>query len=189
MKAPTRRSERQRLARMVAGDDLLQLAVFRIADREYALDIMRIKEIIRALPVTPVPKAPSFVEGVVELRGSIIPLVDLRKRFEAPVAATGRLTRYIVVAMEGRIIGLLVDEVLEVIRVRREEVRPAPTMLATDDAEYFLGVYLRQGRIMMIVNPMKLLSSGERHALWSRGNEGPSAGPAEGQSSEGQGAR
>jgi purine-binding chemotaxis protein CheW len=182
----TRRSER-RQARMVAGDDLLQLAVFRIDDREYAIDIMRIKEIIRALPVTPVPKAPAFVEGVVELRGSIIPLVDLRKRFEARVLPISRATRYIVVAIEGRIIGLLVDEVLEVIRVRREEVRPAPTMLSSDDAEYFLGVYLRQGRIMMIVNPMKLLSTGERFALWNRGESPgvePEAGP-EGQSGPG----
>src|SRR5207237_570202 len=117
----------------VSSGGILQLAVFRIGDREYALDIMRIKEIIRPLPITPVPKAPPFIEGVVELRGAIIPMLDLRKRFEVPATSPSRTTKYIVVGVEGRIIGLVVDAVSEVIRVQRDEVRPAPSMVSAEE--------------------------------------------------------
>ncbi|NIQ10356.1 MAG: purine-binding chemotaxis protein CheW, partial [Gammaproteobacteria bacterium] len=102
------------------------LACFRIGAELYALDIMRIKEIIRPQKLTPVPKAPSFIEGVINLRGAVIPVADLRKRFDQPVGAETRKNRIVICSLVGKIIGLLVDEVTEVKRYGRKEIAPAP---------------------------------------------------------------
>ena len=96
------------------GRQDVQLACFRVGEALYALDILRIKEIIRPQKLTRVPKAPAFVEGVINLRGAVIPVVDLRKRFELSETGIGRKTRVIICALSGKIIGLVVDEVAEV---------------------------------------------------------------------------
>src|SRR5262249_7071528 len=90
-------------------DELIQLAVIQIGSEEYAIDIMRIKSIIQPLKITKVPKAPRFVEGVVELRGVILPIVDLRKRFDVAPGAMTRTTKYVIVSLGERLIGLVVD--------------------------------------------------------------------------------
>src|SRR5262249_33668960 len=91
------------------GDELVQLASYRLGGEEYAIDIMRIKEIIHPRKITKVPKAPPFIEGVVELRGAILPVVDLRKRFELATLEMTRASKYIIVSMERRVLGLVVD--------------------------------------------------------------------------------
>src|SRR6185312_11406079 len=100
---------------------LMQLVAFGVADGDYALDIMRIKEIINPVPVTPMPKAPPFIEGVIELRGAILPLIDVRKRFDLPPTVPTRATKFLIVSVdvgEQRIIvGLVVDRVSEPLRV------------------------------------------------------------------------
>ena len=94
----------------------IQLACFRIGTEMYALDILRIKEIIRPQRLTPVPKAPAFIEGVINLRGVVIPVIDLRKRFDQPNTDSDRKTRVIICSLAGKILGLMVDEVAEVRR-------------------------------------------------------------------------
>jgi purine-binding chemotaxis protein CheW len=145
---------------------LAQMATFMVGTEEYALDIMRIKEIINPLKITPVPKVPAFIEGVVELRGAIIPVVDLRKRFDLPLTALTRSTKYIIVAMEGRIVGLIVDAVGEVLRIVRTEVRPTP-VLEGDAQQYFLGVIHHGGRIIFVLDIDRVLSSQEKISLAS----------------------
>ncbi len=143
---------------------LVQLATFIVGSEEYALDIMRIKEIIHPLKITPVPKVPAFIEGVVELRGAILPIVDLRKRFDLPMTAPTRSTKYIIVGIEGRIVGLVVDGVGEVLRVGRDAVRPTP-MLEGDAQQYFQGVCHHAGRIIFVLDIDKVLSSQEKISL------------------------
>lgn len=125
----------------------VQLVAFRVGDGLYAVDILRIKEIINPLKITAVPKAPQFIEGVIELRGAILPIVDLRKRFDLPATPVSRTTKIIIVAIDvgGRrmIVGLIVDGVLEPLRVQQDQIRPAPA-LATGDAAYFSGVVNRR---------------------------------------------
>src|SRR6056300_316897 len=94
----------------------VQLACFKVGPELYALDIMRIKEIIRPQKLTPVPKAPSFIEGVINLRGSVIPVADMRKRFDQPIDEDTRKSRIVICSLAKRNIGLLVDEVKEVKR-------------------------------------------------------------------------
>jgi purine-binding chemotaxis protein CheW len=148
-----------------ATQDQVQLATFKVGAEEYALDIMRIKEIINPLKITPVPKAPVFIEGVIELRGAILPIVDLRKRFDLPPTAPSRSTKYIIVAIEGRIVGLVVDAVGEVLRLPRGDLRPTPALMAGDAAAYFTGVCHWNGRIIMVLDMDRILSSQEKISL------------------------
>ena len=150
--------------------ELVQLAAFTVGGEAYALDIMRIKEIINPLPITRVPKSPPFIEGVIELRGAILPIVDMRKRFDQPTTAADRATKYLIVAIEGVggdrwIVGLVVDKVLEVIRIPKDDVRPAPAIALDETARYFSGVCRHRDRIVMVIDLDAILSSSERITL------------------------
>ena len=143
---------------------LIQLATFVVGTETYALDIMRIKEIIQPLKITSVPKVPAFIEGVIELRGSILPVVDLRKRFDLPATPATRASKYVIVGIEGRIVGLVVDAVGEVLRVGDQEISAAPE-LQGDAAQYFAGVCRHDGRILFILDLDRILSSTEKISL------------------------
>ena len=149
--------------------EIVQLATFALAQETYAIDIMRIKEIINPLRITRVPKAPAFIEGVVELRGAILPIVDLRKRFDLPAPEPTRATKYVIVAIDGRIIGLIVDGVREVLRVARAELKPAPALVENDSAKYFSGICHASGQIVMMLDIDRILSSQEKISLVSLG--------------------
>src|SRR5512133_2192846 len=95
----------------------IQVACFRLLDDLYAVDIMRIKEIIRPQKLTTLPKAPAFIDGVINLRGAVIPVVDLRKRFNMPERESAATTRLLIVRLSAQIVGLVVDDVTEVITV------------------------------------------------------------------------
>jgi len=123
-----------------AADALVQLCTFRIGAEDYAIDIMRVREIIRPLPITPVPRAPAFVEGVVRLRGEVIPVLDVRKRLGVEAKAPTRKSRFLIVNVAGRRIGLVVDEVCEVLRLPRSDIRPAPALGAPGAPRFFVGV-------------------------------------------------
>jgi purine-binding chemotaxis protein CheW len=122
-----------------AGGALAQLCTFRIGGEDYAIDIMRVSEIVHPLPITPVPRAPASVEGVVRLRGEIIPVLDVRKRLGVEARPATRKSRFLIVNVAGRRIGLVVDEVCEVLRLPRSEIRPAPTLGAPGTPRFFLG--------------------------------------------------
>ncbi len=121
-------------------DPLVQLCTFRIGGEDYAIDIMRVREIIRPLPITPVPRVPAFVEGVVRLRGEIIPVLDVRRRLGVAASAQTPKTRFLIVNVAGRRIALVVDQVCEVLRLPLSEIRPAPALGNAAAARFFLGV-------------------------------------------------
>lgn len=141
-----------------AGDsDDLKLAGFFIGGALYGIEIMRIKEVIQArpFPIRPVPHAPPIVEGVIQLRGVVIPVIDLRTRFGAPVdPESTRLNKLIIVSVRGRIVGLKVDKILGEMRVPAGALRPAPSMLRVGEGElardFFSGV-CRVGDEMVFV--------------------------------------
>ena len=148
--------------------ELTQLVAFGVADGDYAVDIMRIKEIINPVAVTPMPKAPPFIEGVIELRGTILPLIDVRKRFDlAPLPPT-RATKFLIVSVdvgEQRIIvGLVVDRVSEPLRVARADIKPAPRLSVSERA-FFTGVVAHHGKMLMVLDVDAILSSAEKAAL------------------------
>jgi purine-binding chemotaxis protein CheW len=143
----------------------IQLACFRVGDAMYALDILRIKEIIRPQKLTRVPRSPDFVEGVINLRGAVIPIIDLRKRFELSEAGSDRKTRVIICSLAGKILGLMVDEVAEVRRYGRQEIQPTPQYLKGRGAEFFHGVCRRDDELIMVIDLERILTSGERMDL------------------------
>ncbi len=143
----------------------VQLACFRVGQELYALDIMRIKEIIRPQKLTAIPKAPSFIEGVINLRGAVIPVADMRKRFDQPISEENRKNRIVICSLSGKIIGLLVDEVTEVKRYSRKEIAPAPQFIKGPQADYFLGVARRDDELVMLIDLEKVLSTNEKIEL------------------------
>ncbi|RMF46222.1 MAG: purine-binding chemotaxis protein CheW [Deltaproteobacteria bacterium] len=149
----------------------IQLACFRVGSLYYGIDILRIREVIRPLRITPIPKAPAFVEGVVNLRGTVIPVVDLRRRFDLEIPEDDRRTRIMICAVYGRIIGLKVDEVAEVRSYGRVDIQPAPHFIKGREAEFFLGVCRRDDDLIMILDLEKILTSEERIDLESVGPE------------------
>lgn len=154
----------------------IQLACFKVGEELYALDIMRIKEIIRPQKLTPVPKAPSFIEGVINLRGAVIPVADLRKRFDQPIQTEHRKNRVLICSLSGKVIGLLVDEVTEVKRFGRKEIAPSPQFIQGPQADYFLGVARRGDDLIMLIDLEKVLSTDEKIALQKLSHEQNSAG-------------
>jgi purine-binding chemotaxis protein CheW len=132
--------EREPAAAAAPADGLAQLCTFRVGGEDYAIDIMRVREIINPLPVTPVPRAPAFVEGVIRLRGDVIPVVDVRRRLGLAVTPPTRKTKTLIVHVAGRRLGLVVDEVTEVLRIPRSEIRPSPGLVEAGGARFFLGV-------------------------------------------------
>ncbi len=143
----------------------IQLACFRLGGELYALDILKIKEIIRPQKLTPVPKAPRFIEGVINLRGAVIPVADLRKRFDQPAVEDPRKNRIVVCQLGGKAIGLLVDEVTEVRRYTRQELSPAPQFIKGPEAEFFLGVARRGDDLVLLLDLEKVLSTVEKIEL------------------------
>ncbi len=121
------------------GPRIFELCAFRVGGAEYAIDLRRIREIVQPLPITAVPRAPEYVDGVMDLRGEVIPVVDVRKRLGLTPREGGR-AKVLVVNVAGRILGLLVDAVCEVVRLPRSAIGPPPSLLATGGPRLFLGV-------------------------------------------------
>jgi purine-binding chemotaxis protein CheW len=143
----------------------IQIACFRLGDDLYAMDIMRIKEIIRPQKLAVLPKAPAFMEGALNLRGTVIPVVDLRKRFDMPLIGNDQNRRLLIVAMAGLTLGFVVDEVTEVITVPVSNIKPPPRITNYIGAEYLIGVCLVGDEMVMLLNPERLLTRNEAKEL------------------------
>ncbi len=143
----------------------IQIACFRLGEDLYAVDIMRIKEIIRPQKLAALPKAPAFVEGVLNLRGAVIPVVDLRKRFDLPVRAIDQNRRLLIVTVARHTLGVVVDEVTEVITVPVADIKPPPQVASGVGAEYLVGVCLVKDSLIMLLNPDRLLTGREADQL------------------------
>ncbi|HEY3447145.1 MAG TPA: chemotaxis protein CheW [Myxococcales bacterium] len=143
-------------------DEIVQLCAFVVGGEEYVVDIMRIKEIIPPLRITPVPHAPEFIEGVVNLRGAIIPVVDLRRRLSMPVTEPTKKSKVVICSVGGRRVGLVVDAVTEVLRIPRSAIRRTPRMLLVSGGpRFFLGVCGPADRLKLLLNVKALLESGD----------------------------
>jgi len=152
----------------------IQVACLKMADGLYAVDIMRIKEIIRLPKLSPLPRSLPFVEGVINLRGSVIPVVSLRKRFGLPPAENEEVARLLIISVAGQALGLIVDEVTEMITVAVRDLKPPPRGVRLVGGEYMVGLALVQEVPVMLLNIDALLSFREKEQL---GIITPEAGP------------
>jgi purine-binding chemotaxis protein CheW len=144
-----------------AQDDQLQLVTFEVAEEEFAVDILAVREINRMLQITRVPQSPADVEGVINLRGRIIPVVDLRKRFSLESGERDDDARIVVVEVSDRVVGFIVDRVHEVLRINSSIVEPAPAMTAGTEADYIQGVGKLDDRLLILIDLERLFTSGE----------------------------
>lgn len=145
--------------------DLLQLVSFMIGNEEYAVDILFVQEINRMIQITKVPNSPTFIEGVINLRGRIIPVVDLRVRLGINKIEYGRKTRIIVVKINEMIIGFIVDSVSEVLRIPNSITEPPPSMVAGIDAEYITAIGKLKEKLLILLDLEKLLVKKDKEQL------------------------
>lgn len=139
----------------VAESEAMQIVAFRVGTELFGVDIHRVQEIIRDQHLTRVPNAPEFVEGVINLRGKIVPVVALRKRFGVVDDTAHRVPRIAVVALEQMIVGLAVDSVPEVLRVDPEAVMPAG--VNTAESDYVAGIAKLEDRLVILINVERIL--------------------------------
>lgn len=136
-----------------------------VGDGRFAMDILRVKEVIRPLAIAPVPAAPSFVEGIVELRGAVMPVVDLRRRFGATIAPLSRASRFVILGVRGRVVAAIVDRVAGVFHLDAEDIRAPDTVGPLSLSGLVTGVTTLDGGICLIVDPDELLTAGENRAI------------------------
>jgi purine-binding chemotaxis protein CheW len=146
-------------------EELLQLVSFTIGGEEFGVDILKVQEINRMLEVTRVPNAPEYVDGVINLRGKVIPIIDLRRRFSMERKEPDKNTRIVVVELRGKIIGFVVDAVSEVLRIPRSVTEPPPRIVSGVDAAFITAVGKLEDRLLILIDLDKVLTLNEDRAL------------------------
>ncbi len=144
---------------------LLQLVTFHLGDEEFAVDILNIQGINRMIEITKVPNSPDYVEGIICLRGKILPIIDLRRRLGLPTKEYDKSTRFIVVEIENKIIGFIVDSVCEVLRINRNLTEPPPAIVAGIASDYITSVAKLEDRLIILLDLNKVLTDNQKAEL------------------------
>ncbi len=143
----------------------IQLVIFQLAGEYFGVDIAAVESISKLQTITSVPHAPDFIEGVTNMRGSVMPVVDLRKRFGLPAADTSKESRIVTITMNEVKIGMVVDAVSEVLRISEKQIVPPPTLVANINAAHVAGIILVEERLVILLDLVKVLTIGEFETL------------------------
>jgi len=149
----------------IVTEELLQLVSFKIGEAEFGVDILRVQEINKMMDLTIVPNTPPFVEGVVNLRGRIIPVINLRSRLGLELKEYDSETRIIVVDLHDKTIGFIVDEVKEVLRIPKNITEQPPEVVTGVDSEYITAIGKLEDRLLILLDLTKILSNEEHKEL------------------------
>ena len=147
--------------------EIIQVVSFRIGTEEYGVDIAQVQEIIRLVEITHVPRAPHFMEGVINLRGQLIPIIDLRTRFGMERIDATKSTRIIVTEIGSKRVGIVVDSVSEVLNIPLENIEEAPEMIAGVGTEYIQGVGKMNDRLIIMLDLTMVITTDEKQQLES----------------------
>lgn len=142
-----------------------QLVVFNLGDESFGVDIAQVREIIKMVEITQMPDAPEFVEGIINLRGHIMTIMDLRKRLGMKLRETSEQTRIIIVEASDISLGMIVDSVSEVLRISSKDIDPPPSTISSYGSEYFLGVGKLPEGVLSLLDLNKLLSEKELNQI------------------------
>ncbi len=145
--------------------ETIQVVSFKLGSEEYGVDIAQVQEINRMVAVTHVPRAPQFMEGVINLRGQLIPIIDLRARFGMPRAEHSKNTRIVVTEIGAKRVGMVVDSVSEVLRLPVDQIEDAPEMLTGVETEYIRGVGKIEDRLIILLDLARIISGAEKREL------------------------
>ncbi|MCX8022911.1 MAG: chemotaxis protein CheW [Syntrophorhabdaceae bacterium] len=144
---------------------ILQLVTFKLDNEEFGVDILKVQEINKMMNITKIPNAPFFVEGVINLRGKIIPIVDLRKKLGFQSKEYDKATRIIVIELDGLVLGFVVDSVSEVLRIPRDTIEPPPSLVGGIESDYIEGVGKLDDRLLILLELKKVFVGNERNEL------------------------
>ncbi|HHO69832.1 MAG TPA: chemotaxis protein CheW [Gammaproteobacteria bacterium] len=150
----------------VADDDsVIQWVTFRLAEETYGINVMQVQEVLRVTEIAPVPGAPHYVLGIINLRGNVVTVIDTRIRLGLPTREMTDATRIVIIESDSHIVGILVDSVAEVVDLRASDMEAAPSVGNEESARYIQGVTQHEDRLLILVDLNKLLTDEEWDAL------------------------
>ncbi len=144
-------------------EDVLQWVTFRLGDEVYGVNVMQVQEVLRVTEIAPVPGAPEYVLGIINLRGNVVTVIEARKRFGLAAKEADDSTRIVILEVDNQVIGILVDSVAEVVNLHASEIETTPNLGNADNpnAKYIQGVRSREDSILILIDVNKLLSESE----------------------------
>ncbi|EHU0327578.1 chemotaxis protein CheW [Vibrio vulnificus] len=143
------------------NDEVLQWVTFQLEEETYGINVMQVREVLRYTEIAPVPGAPNYVLGIINLRGNVVTVIDTRSRFGLMEGEVTDNTRIIVIESEHQVIGILVDSVAEVVYLRSSEIDSTPSVGTDESAKFIQGVSNRDGKLLILVDLNKLLTDEE----------------------------
>lgn len=150
----------------IGRGELIQLVSFLLGNEEYGVEVLKVREIIRMTSITKMPNTPDYVEGIINLRGKVIPIISMRRRFGLPESDHDGHTRIMVMDVAGGLTGFIVDGVSEVIRIHSEEIQPPPPMVSGSiDQAFVTGVFNHADHLLIIMDVDRMFSPDERDSL------------------------
>lgn len=142
-------------------DPILQWVTFRLDNETYGVNVMQVQEVLRYSEIAPVPGAPSYVLGIINLRGNVVTVIDTRQHFGLPPAEVDDNTRVVIIEVDKQVVGILVDSVAEVVYLRQSEIETAPNVGNADAAKFIQGVCNKNGELLILVELEKMMSEEE----------------------------
>ncbi len=155
-------SEANRFSKTDKKDDqVLQWVTFRLENETYGINVMQVQEVLRYTDIAPVPGAPGYVLGIINLRGNVVTVIDTRSRFGLPPSEVTENSRIVIIEAEKQVIGIMVDSVAEVVYLRSSEIESAPNVGTEESAKFIQGVCNRGEELLILVDLNRLLSDEE----------------------------
>lgn len=143
------------------NDEVLQWVTYRLGEETYGINVMQVQEVLRYTEIAPVPGAPDYVLGIINLRGNVVTVIDTRSRFGLPPSETTDNTRIVIIESDEQVVGILVDSVAEVVYLKTSEIDSAPNVGTEESAKFIQGVSNRDGELLILVDLNKLLTDDE----------------------------
>ena len=144
-----------------SNEPVIQWVTFRLDSEKYGIKVMQVQEVLRVTDIAPVPGAPDYVLGIINLRGNVVTVLDTRMRFGLPVAETDDNTRIVIIEAENQVVGILVDSVAEVVDLQSSDIETAPNVGNDESSKYIQGVSSLENELLILVDVNKLLTEDE----------------------------